>query len=249
MTEVPIAVQLYSVREDAAKDLPGVLKAIAGMGFDGVEFAGYYNYDAKTLRNMLDGMGLKAAGTHTALSTLMGDNLEKTVEFNLILGNKFLIVPSLPLERTESKEAWLKTAALFNQIDRLLVPYGVRTGYHNHHTEFAPIGGELPWDIFFSNTDKRVVMQFDTGNALHGGGEAIKFLESYPGRAATVHLKDYSATDPDVLLGEGDVPLKRVVEVCKNQGATEWYIIEQETYKFPPMECIEKCLKNFRSLV
>ena len=98
MSNIPIGLQLYSVRDDCEIDLPSVLKAVGGMGYDGVEFAGYYGRTASELRQMLDDNGLKCCGTHTGLETILGDELEKTIAFNQTLGNKFLIVPGLPRE-------------------------------------------------------------------------------------------------------------------------------------------------------
>ena len=80
------------------------------MGYEGVDFAGYYGYDAPTIRAMLDDLGLKVAGCHTGIQTLLGDELPETVEFNRILGNKYLIVPGLPEAYRNSRDAWLKTA-------------------------------------------------------------------------------------------------------------------------------------------
>src|SRR5256885_15948331 len=96
---IPIALQLYSVRHECEKDLPGVLKAVAAMGYDGVEFAGYYGRTAEELRRLLDDNGLRCAGTHTGLNTILGDELPKTIEFNPTMGNPYLIVPRLPAER------------------------------------------------------------------------------------------------------------------------------------------------------
>ena len=103
MTRIPVAVQLYSVREDAAKDLAGVLKAIAKMGYDGVEFAGFYGHDAKSVRAMLDEYGLKAEGAHVGINTLMGDELQRSIEFHATIGNSFLIVPGLDHSYTDSR--------------------------------------------------------------------------------------------------------------------------------------------------
>src|SRR5215831_14773788 len=94
--KIPIAVQVYSVREIAQKDTAGTLAKIAKIGYQGVEFAGYYGHSAQDIRKILDDNGLKAAGTHTGLDTLLGDQLPKTIEFNRTIGNKNLIVPSLP---------------------------------------------------------------------------------------------------------------------------------------------------------
>ncbi|HMO59800.1 MAG TPA: TIM barrel protein, partial [Roseiflexaceae bacterium] len=172
MSRIPIALQLYSIREDAARDLPGVLQAVAAMGYEGVEFAGYYGHSAADIRAMLDTYGLQVAGAHVGLDTLLGDELERSVEFHQILGNRFLIVPGLAEARRSSRAAWLETARLMNEVADRLAPHGMRTGYHNHAIEFAPLDGELPWDTFFGNTKREAIMQFDVGNALHGGGEA-----------------------------------------------------------------------------
>ncbi len=248
MAKIPIALQLYSVRKECEKDLPAVLAAVAKMGYEGVEFAGYYDRSAQELRGLLDEVGLKCCGTHTQLSTLLGDEFEKTVEFNQTLGNKYLIVPWLPEERRNSKQAWLDTAKLFNEIAEKLKPYGMRTGYHNHTFEFTPIDGEIPWDIFFSNTSNDVIMQLDTGNALHGGADPVPFLEKYPGRAVTIHLKEYSKTNDKALIGEGDVRWNDIFRLCETIGGTEWYIVEQESYAYPPLECVERCLKALRAM-
>lgn len=248
MAKIPIGLQLYSVREDAAKDLAGVLRSVAGMGYEGVEFAGYYGHSAADVRKMLDDNGLKCCGGHLGLDTLLGDALPATIEFQRTLGNIYLIVPGFAGSRTSSKAAWLETAGIMNDIAGRLKPHGMWTGYHNHHTEFKPMEGELPWDIFFGNTNPEVIMQFDTGNALVGGAEAGPFLRRYPGRATTVHLKEHSATNDKALIGEGDVKWDEIFELCETVGATKWYIVEQESYAYPPLECADRCLKKLRDM-
>src|SRR6478672_11271622 len=106
MAMIPIALQLYSVREDAASDLSGVLQRVAKMGYEGVEFAGYYGHSAQDVRRMLDDNGLKCCGGHLGLDTLLGDAQAATVEYQQALGNKFLIVPGFASQRTNSKAAW-----------------------------------------------------------------------------------------------------------------------------------------------
>ena len=248
MGKLPIALELYSVREDAAKDLKSVIEAVAKMGYEGVEFAGYHGHSAQELRQMLDDNGLKCCGSHLGIQTLLGDELDKTAEFNKILGNEFLIIPGLSKEYNSSKEAWLKTAAIVNEISDRLKPYGQVTGYHNHHTEFQPLDGEMPWDTFFGNTKQEVVMQFDCGNSMHGGAEAGPFLHRYPHRARTVHLKEYSSTNDTALIGEGEVKWAEIFELCETIGSTEWYIVEQESYAHSPLECVDRCLKNLRAM-
>ncbi len=248
MARIPIAVQLYSVRKDCESDLPGTLQAIADMGYAGVEFAGYYGRGAAEIKQMLDDLGLKVAGTHTGLSTLLEGELLRTVEFNRVLGNRFLIVPGLPEERRSSREAWKATAELFTQIAGEVQADGMRVGYHNHSVEFTAMDGELPWDTFFGTTSPAVVMQLDTGNALHGGADPVPLLERYPGRATTVHLKEYCATNDKALIGEGDTRWDDLFHACETIGGTEWYIVEQESYAYPPIDCIARCLDNLERM-
>ena len=248
MRQIPIGLQLYSVRQDCAQDLPRVLAAVARMGYVGVEFAGYYNYTAGELRNLLDDNGLQCCGTHTGLDTLLGAALPATIEFNLTLGNQHLIVPGLKEEYRSSQAAWLRTAELFNEIADKVAPHSLRTGYHNHWIEFQELDGELPWDTFFGNTKPEVVMQLDTGNALRGGAKSQPILGRYPGRAKTVHLKEHSATNAQAIIGEGDVNWDEVFRLCEGVGGTEWYIVEQETYAYAPLECVDRCRQALRAM-
>ncbi len=246
--KIPIGVQLYSVRDDCKKDLPGTLKAVAKMGYAAVEFAGYYDYKAADLRKMLDDNGLKCCGTHTGLETVQSDNLAATIEFNKTIGNKFLIVPWLPEERRKTVADWKKLAAEFDAISDKVAPAGMRVGYHNHNFEFTPIDGTTPWDLFFGGTKKAVVMQVDTGNCIEGGSNPLAVLKKYPGRAATIHIKAWSKAKPDAFVGEDEIPWKDVFAALDQGGATEWYIVEYEQEKQPPLPAIEHCLKNLRAM-
>ena len=252
MAKIPVALQLYSVRKDCARDLPGTLEAVAKMGYDGVEFAGYHDRTAEQLSKMLEDFGLKVAGTHTGIQTMLGDELGKTIEFNKTFGNKFLIVPWLPEEWRDSKAAWLKTARAFNEFAEKVKPEGMLVGYHNHAMEFQPIDGEMPWDIFGGATSPDVVMQLDNGNAMHGGVSAdgiLEFLKRYPGRGVTVHLKEFSSTNDKALIGEGETKWDELFKLCETVAGTEWYIVEQESYACEPLECVKRCIKSLREML
>ena len=243
-----VGLQLYSVRDDCAKDLPGVLKAVAGMGYTGVEFAGYYGRTAEELRKMLDENKLKCYGSHVELNALLGDNLDKTVAFCKVLGCKFVVVPWLPEERRNSRQAILQTVQLFNDVAKKLEPQGMIVGWHNEDYEFKQIDGATIWDTFWSKADKRVGMEFDTGNALSAGEQAAPYLMKYPRQVLAAHVKDYSTTNKTALLGEGDEHWNEVIPILKKKTATRWFIIEQESYGAPPLVCVEKCLRNFEKL-
>ncbi len=244
---VPIGVQLYSVRHECERDLPGTLHAVAAMGYAAVEFAGYYGRGAAELRKLLDAEGLRCCGTHTGLDTLEGDALAATIELNQALGNRFLIVPWIPEERRKTAEDWKVLAKLFDALSDRLAPHGMRVGYHNHNFEFAPLAGSTAWDIFFGGTKQDVVMQVDTGNCVEGGADPVALLEKYPGRAATLHVKEFSKAKPDAFVGEGELPWQRIFELCE-AGGSEWYIVEYEHENQPPLPAIARCLKNLRAM-
>jgi len=255
VSKIPIGVQLYSVRHDCARDLPATLEAIARMGYDGVEFAGYYDRSAAELRRLLDGVGLKCCGTHIGLATLQGDALKETVEFNQTLGNRFLIVPWIDEAARADKAACTRTGKVFNEIADRLEPFGMQTGYHNHHAEFTPVNGETPWDSLFLATKASVVMQLDTGNGLAGNADLTGILRKFPKRATTLHLKPFSvklATGGGMeagfrpLIGEDDVPWQEIFSLVEGAGGTEWYIVEYESDAFGPLDAVDRCLKVLR---
>jgi sugar phosphate isomerase/epimerase len=245
---IPVGLQLYSVRRDCAKDLPGTIAKVAKMGYRGVEFAGYHDYQAQALRKLLDDNGLVCCGTHTAMDTLSDANLAATIEFNQILGNKYLIVPWLQPDKANPKQGWLKYAERFNVLAEKVQPHGMQVGYHNHAHDFAPVDGTTGWDLLAGNTKPEVVMQIDTGNALSGGADPLVYLEKYPGRSVTVHIKEYSKTNKNALIGEGDIKWDQVLKLCRTVGGTRWFIIEEEKDAYPPLEGVEISLKNFRKV-
>jgi sugar phosphate isomerase/epimerase len=245
---IPVGLQLYSVRNECAKDLPAVLAAVAAMGYEGVEFAGYHRRGAAELRELLDDNGLRCCGTHLGIDALAGDELSRTVEFNRNLGNEFLIVASLPDERMADRQACLETARAFNEISHQVETCGMRVGYHNHATDLRPLDGETPWDIVFSNTRPEVVMQVDTANMLAGGADPVRCLRKYPGRAATMHLKEHSSSNPAALLGEGDVDWRGLFDVVDAQDAADWFIVEYEGDAIPSLVAVERCLANLKKL-
>lgn len=246
--KIPVGLQLYSVRNECAKDLVGTITAVAKMGYKGVEFAGYHGRSAKDLRKLLDDVGLKCCGTHIQLETLLGAELPKTVEFNKTIGNKFLIVPGLAGKYRKDKEAWKKTADLFSEIAEKVKPDGMKVGYHNHDVEFKPVDGETPWDVFFGKASKDVVIQFDTGNGVAQGGHPMKFIHKFPGRVASLHVKPFSRTKPNAIIGDpaDELPWKEIFAICETTGGTEWYIMEYEKDAYAPIVSVEKTIQTMK---
>lgn len=246
--KIPIGLQLYSVRSECAKDLPGTIAKVAKMGYQGVEFAGYYDYKARDLRKLLDDNHLVCCGTHTAWETLADDKLAETIEFNKILGNKYLICPWLQPNDANPRDTWLGYAKRFNVLAEKVKPHGMYVGYHAHAHDFAPVGDTTGWDLIASNTGKDVIMQLDLGNCMDGKGDPIKYLQRYPGRAITLHLKEWSATNKKAMIGEGDVKWSEVFQLVHAAGRTQWYIIEEEKDAVPPLQGAEISLTNLKKM-
>jgi len=225
---IPIGVQLYCVRKECAEDLPGTLSQLSKIGFDGVEFADYFGYSAEELKKMLDDAGLKPCGTHIYVEDLLGEKFDETVEFNKVLGNKYLIIRFLDKEKYATKQSWVELAKVFNEISEKLKPHGMQLGYHNHGFEFETVEGEMPWDLLADNTNEDVILQIDLGNASHAGVDPIHYLKRNPGRSVTSHLKPYSAADKYAFIGEDDIDWKKATDIYEETGGIAWYIVEYE---------------------
>lgn len=190
---------------------------------------------------------MKCCGTHTGIDTLTGDALKATVEFNNILGNKFLIVPWLPPAYMSSLAALMNTAKMLTGLAEKVKDSGLRVGYHSHGEDFKPLADRIPWEVIFNNAGPGVVMQLDIGNCLAGGGNPVAVLRKFPHRQATIHLKEHGGPKGTVI-GEGDVPWQKIFTLCETTGGTEWYIVEHETGRSSPLESVKLCLDNLRKM-
>ena len=241
---IPISVQLYSVRDDCAKDFDAALAAIAKLGFAGVEFAGYHKYGgkAKELRAKLDELKLKVAATHIGTGSFRGDALNKTIEFHQEIGCKYLIVPGDPDFTNPDKSKAL--ADFFNETAAKLKPHGLACGYHNHTGEFAKVGNTNHWELFADRTNKDVVLQVDCGWAAAAGQDCADLMKRHPGRMKAVHIKPTVFGDPSgkkAIFGQDSVNWGPVLTACRDVGGTEWLTLEQEVYPDgkSAMECTE----------
>jgi sugar phosphate isomerase/epimerase len=248
--KIPIGLEMWSVRDVAQKDPAGTIAAVAKMGYEGIEIsADPYKKNAEEMRAILDANSLKCCGMHTGLKTLIGDALKRTIEYNKILGNKFLIVPSLPKANLASVAAMIDTAKLLTDIAEQAKESGMRVGYHNHVEEFKPVADRIPWDVVFSNAGPDVIMQLDIRHCIDGGGDPVAVLKKFPHRSATIHLTEHGGPE-GACIGEGDVPWKEIFELCETVGDTEWYVVEQERYKpgVPTLDHAKLCLDNLRKM-
>jgi sugar phosphate isomerase/epimerase len=231
--KLPMALQLYSIRGDCAKDFDAALAEVAKMGFAGVEFAGYHKYanNAQDLRKKLDELNLKVAATHIGTSNFRGDALKRTIEFHQTIGCKFLIVPGDgDFTHAEKSKALAET---FNQTAQVLKPVGMACGYHNHTGEFKKDGDKTYWDLFAERTTQEVILQQDCGWTAAAGLDPVVLMKRYPGRMKTTHFKPTVVgkdSGKKAFIGQDSVDWAAVLEGCIKFGGTEWITLEQEAY-------------------
>lgn len=251
---LPISIQLYSVRDDCARDFDAALAQLAKMSFAGVEFAGYHKYDGKPkeLRQKLDDLNLKGPATHIRLASFQGDALKRTIEFHQILGCKFLIVPGdKDFTDPEKSKALAET---FNETAAILKPLGMYCGYHNHVGEFKKDGNKTYWDLFAERTSQDVVLQQDCGWTATAGLNPVDLIKRYPGRTKITHFKPAVVGDDKTkkaILGQDSVDWSAVLAACIKFGGTEWITLEQETYPDgkSPMECTALSLAGLKKVM
>ncbi len=251
---IPVALQMYSVRGDCAKDFDAALAAVAAMGFEGVEFAGYYNYaqNAAGLADRLKALKLKAAGTHIRTAALEGDALKATIDFHQAIGCRFLIVPGDPAFTDPEKSKAL--ADTYNKAAEVLKPLGMACGFHNHMGEFKKDGDKTYWDLFAERTTKDVILQQDCGWTMAAGFDPAAYIRKYPGRTRTTHFKP-TVREGDAgkkpIFGQDSVDWKSVYEACASVGGTEWIVLEQELYPDgkTPMDCTRESYAGVKALL
>lgn len=247
--QIPLGLELWSVRHQCQQDLPTVLEAVSEMGYASVELAhSYYGYDAAAWQELLKKNNLKSCGMHMGLDALEGDAFAKTVEIHKTLGTPYLIIASLPHNKRDSVSAIMETAQQFNQLSERLQEHGMQIGYHCHGADFAKLGEKTIWEVFGENTHRDVILQLDIGNCLGGGGDPIAMLKKFPGRGVSIHLKDHGGK-PGAVFGEGVVDWPKVFQICEETAGTKQYVIEEEGQKGPAaIKSVRRAVENYRKM-
>jgi sugar phosphate isomerase/epimerase len=259
-------VQLYSVRDEMKADPMGTLKALAEMGYQFVEHAGYadrkfYGWTAADFKKVLDDLGLQMPSGHTVLGSKHWDAAAKdftdlwkyTVEDAAACGQLYVISPWLDDQYRKSADDLKGFMEVFNKSGELCAKYGMKYGYHNHDFEFSEmLDGKSLYDQILSNTDPNlVIQQLDIGNLFGGGAVALDVVKKWPGRFQSMHVKDVIATPEgseekyeSTILGKGIVSVKEVIDIGKSSGGTIHFIIEQESYQgISPLDCVKQDLE------
>jgi sugar phosphate isomerase/epimerase len=250
---IPVGLELYSVRDELAKDLMGTVREVARDGYQVVEFyAPYYGWTtdyAKQVRRLLDDLDIRCNSTHNGSESFTADGIGKAIELNQILGAKCIVWASAG--KPAGLDGWKAVAEKLSATADKLKPLGMATGYHNHQLEFTPIEGKRPIEVIAANTPAEVMLQLDVGTCIEAGSDPVAWIQANPGRIRSMHCKDWSP-GPDkgykVLFGEGVAPWPQIFQAAENGGGIEYYLIEQEGSRFSELETAERCLANWKKI-
>lgn len=252
----PLALQLYSLRAELKKDVPGTLAKVKAMGFSNVEMGGYYGLAPTEFRAELDKAGLKAVSMHADFN-LLAKNIDQVIAEAKIFGVQYVGCAWIPHGKGFTATDVARAAEVFNQAAERLKGAGFRFMYHIHGYEFVRDGEGTLFDRLAAATNAELVFfQNDVFWTSHGGADPAKLLLRYPGRFRLLHLKDMkkgtagdltgqAPEETSVALGSGQIDMKSVLAAARKIGI-EWYIIEEESPR--PLENIPAGLSYLRSV-
>jgi len=251
--KIPVGLELYSVRDELTRDLPGTLTEVAKMGYQAVEFyAPYFQWSVaqtKQVRKHLDSLGMFCSSTHNGEESFTPEGLKKAVELNQILGSKYVLMAGSGPINTLS--GWKALGERITKLMGKLTPLGMSSGFHNHETEWQPIEGKRPMDVLAATTPKEFVLQLDVGSCVAAGQDPVEWITANPGRIKSIHCKDWAHWPWHgyrVLFGEGSCPWPKIFEAAERVGGVECYLIEQEGSHYTPFETARRCLATYRRL-
>jgi sugar phosphate isomerase/epimerase len=244
-----IGMQLYTVRRELEKDFEGTLKQVAALGYKEVEFAGYFKHKPAEVKAVLKRLKLDAPAAHISLAELRGD-LGPLIDAAHTIGHKYLLVAWLPPEERKTLDNYRRLADLFNEAGQTLQREGVQFAYHNHDFEFAPLEGQVPYDLLLERTDPNVVkLEMDLYWTVKGGANPVDYFERHPGRFHLLHVKDMDATPRRFFadVGRGTIDFKSIFARSKRAGVRH-YFVENDEPSGSPFESLRVSFEYLRKL-
>lgn len=235
-----IALQLYTLREPAKKDLAGTLKKARDMGWEYVQWSGMPNLEADKIREALDAAGLKAVAAHVSIEPFEKD-FEKNVQFWKTVGISDLAPGGMMNDCKNSLEGWLKGSRRLDELGARLLKAGLRLSYHNHSFEFEKFPGDprFKLDILLETTKpENLKAELDLAWILNAGVDPAAYIRKYKGRCPVVHVKDGIRANKGFQfkpLGQGQINWKEVFAAGEEAGV-EWYIYEQDGGEGSPFD-------------
>ena len=268
MSKFKIAYQLYSAREEAQKDLSGVLRIIKSQGYEGVEFAGFYGHSAEEVKKMLELHELTAVSSHVSLD-LLREDVFGIISYHQKLGCEFIAIPYLSEEERPGTQGFADLIPKIYFIGSLCKKAGIQLLYHNHDFEFEPFSGGYGLDFLYSAIPSDILQtEIDTCWVKYAGIDPAAYLLKYEGRAPLVHIKDFvgfkGESSPYLLTDQKDNPNVNIAEFSYRplgygiqdlpsiinsaiQAGAAWLIIEQDdSPDRPPLEASAMSIQTLK---
>lgn len=238
MKTIPVAVQMYTLREECEKDFVGTLKKVAELGFDGVEFAGFGGMSASEIKSLLNDLNLQAASCHVPLDKLKNE-LNQVIDDAKTIDCHYVVCPYI--EEREEKD-YKKLIQDLNEIGERCRKEGITLCYHNHDFELESLSdGRSALEVIFEETDENnVKCEFDIYWLQKAGENPASWIDRYKGRTPLVHLKDMTTDDERFFaeLGTGGVDLPSILNRGEESGV-QWWVVEQDESRLSPLESLE----------
>jgi sugar phosphate isomerase/epimerase len=249
MPRQPLAVQLYTLRNEVAKDYIGTLRAVAELGYGAVELVTLGDFHAEALRAELDTFGLRVAGMHVLFEQLE-QQLDAVLSDAKALGAPYIVCPWVPEQHRRSEESFRALAKLLGRIGQVCSTQGIPLCYHHHHYELQPFGSTNGLEILFDETDPQSLhAEIDVYWAAFAGVDPVALIRRMAGRVPLVHLKDMAgdAARSFAEVGAGSLDFPAILAACREAGV-EWYIVEQDDCARPPLASVGMSLSYLRTL-
>ncbi|MDP4085934.1 MAG: sugar phosphate isomerase/epimerase [Bacillota bacterium] len=250
MKRIPIALQMYTLRQESEHDFAGTLKKVAELGFDGVELAGYHGLPVKEVKTLLDHLGLKAVSNHVPFIELE-TNLTQVIKNQKILESKYVVCPYL-LPEHRSEDDYRALFPLLDRIGATCRDEGITLCYHNHDFELERLeDGRKVLEVIFDDTNSaNVKAELDIYWLTKAGENSVEWLKRYKYRTPLVHLKDMTTDGEQFFaeLGTGGVEIEAVLATGEEVGV-EWWIVEQDVCRRSPLESVEISLNYLKNKI
>ncbi|HEX8339460.1 MAG TPA: sugar phosphate isomerase/epimerase [Tepidisphaeraceae bacterium] len=246
-----ISVQLYTLRDLLAVDMPAVLKKLKAIGYPAAELAGYGNLkSAAEVREAFDAAGLAVSGSHVSIDRLKND-IDGVIAEQKTLGNTNVVLAWLDADLRKNAADWRGLAATANEAGRQLKAAGLRFLYHNHAFEFEQFDGGRAFDIFWQHTDPELVKsELDVYWVKLAGLDPVAYMKQLGTRVKILHLKDMAAGEGNKFapVGTGTIDFAAVLKTANDLGV-EWGAVEQDNcYGEDPLKIVATSFENLRKL-
>jgi sugar phosphate isomerase/epimerase len=234
---------LYSLRDDARRDLERTIADIAAAGYQDVELLGSMNnfgMPPAKLRAVLDRNRLRAPSTHVGGNAL--DDLQHQLDDAQTLGHEYIVVASLPITKPGTLDDYRRWADRLNEAGRIARERGIWIGFHNHADDFVVIDGQVAYDVFATRTDPAVVrLQLDTGNLAQARRDPMEYMKRFGDRYWLFHIKDVPqlGAESDTELGKGIIDLRGLLRSIDRIDEKHLFV-EQETYPGLPLDSVRR---------